>query len=44
MTQAKIIQWLRLRKPLIVDIFKGRLLSQRHSDYLAGAKKRGVLN
>ncbi|XP_064403896.1 uncharacterized protein LOC135349302 isoform X3 [Halichondria panicea] len=43
MTQAKIIQWLRLRKPLIVDIFKGRLLSQRHSDYLVGSKKRAML-
>ncbi len=44
MKKTKIIQWLRLRKPLVVAIFKGRLFSQRHSDYMAGAKRRGELN
>ncbi len=41
LTKQKLIQWLRLRTPVLVNIFHGDLFSQRHDDYLAGAKKRG---
>ena len=41
LTRNKIIQWLRLRRPVILDIFKGKVFSQRHKDYLTSGKKRG---
>ena len=43
LTRNKIIQWMRLRRPVILNVFKGKLFSQRHKDYLTSGKKRGEL-